>query len=63
MTKPTVLALPAGWEAWPNVNGLWQSELMTVDASRGLGRSVFLTARRHVDYGRVRSAMCPASSR
>jgi hypothetical protein len=21
---------------------------------------VFLTARRHVDYGRVRSAMCPA---
>jgi hypothetical protein len=22
--------------------------------------TVFLTARRHVDYGRVRSAICPA---
>jgi hypothetical protein len=40
---------------------------MTVDASelstaRGalLDLSVFLTARRHVDYGRVRSAMCRA---
>jgi len=28
---------------------------MTVDTVR-----LMLTARRHVDYGRVRSAMCPA---
>jgi hypothetical protein len=32
---------------------------MTVDAARGLAGGVFLTARRHVDYGRVRSAICP----
>ena len=42
----------------------------TVDDGRGSAATaasselrvnvVFLTARRHVDYGRVRSAMCPA---
>jgi hypothetical protein len=32
----------------------------TVDGDAQRVNMVFLTARRHVDYGRVRSAMCPA---
>jgi hypothetical protein len=32
----------------------------TVDDGAQRANAVFLTARRHVDYGRVRSAMCPA---
>jgi hypothetical protein len=32
--------------------------LRAVDSD--LSGMVYLTARRHVDYGRVRSAMCPA---
>jgi hypothetical protein len=32
----------------------------TAASSRRSANAVFLTARRHVDYGRVRSAMCPA---
>jgi hypothetical protein len=32
-----------------------------IDVDPGHYRAgVYLTARRHVDYGRVRSAMCPA---
>jgi len=34
---------------------------METPRSTGLGGAVFLTARRHVDYGRVRSAICPVS--
>jgi hypothetical protein len=30
------------------------------DPGAQVARMVFLTARRHVDYGRVRSAICPA---
>jgi hypothetical protein len=34
----------------------------TMDEGAHRARVLFLTARRHVDYGRVRSAMCrPAS--
>jgi len=41
---------------------MWDSGLMsrTVDDGAHRANLVFLTARRHVDYGRVRSAMCPA---
>jgi hypothetical protein len=33
----------------------------TMDDGALGARMLFLTARRHVDYGRVRSAICPAS--
>jgi len=41
---------------------MWDSGPMsrTVDDGAHRANLVFLTARRHVDYGRVRSAMCPA---
>jgi hypothetical protein len=32
----------------------------TMSCARSMSGEVLLTARRHVDYGRVRSAMCPA---
>jgi len=38
---------------------LWDSSRMSSEATPRL-RLLMLTARRHVDYGRVRSAMCPA---
>lgn len=37
---------------------MWQHEHMTAAERRLV--PVGLTSRRHVDYGRVRSAICPA---
>jgi len=38
---------------------LWDSSRMSKEGTPRV-RLLMLTARRHVDYGRVRSAICPA---